>query len=169
MTPDNKPEAGLVDIHAFCLMPNHYHLLLEEKTEKGIPLFMKKINMGYARYFNEKRKRSGALFEGRYKSIVVDNDRHFLYLPYYIHFNPLDLKFPEWREGKIRDCKKALNFLNNYRWSSHLNYAGKDNFSLVIKRDFLLEVFGGASKYINSIEEYLGEMESFNESGIILE
>lgn len=169
MTPENKPEAGLVNIYAFCLMQNHYHLLLEEKIEKGIPLFMKKINMGYARYFNEKHRRSGALFEGRYKSVIVDTDRHFLYLPYYIHFNPLDLKMPEWREGKIRDYKKAMDFLNTYHWSSHSDYTGKDNFPLIIERNFLLEVFGGINQYVNDIEERLKEMESFDEREVILE
>ena len=51
----------LVHLHAFCLMPNHYHLLLSPVRENGIPLFMKKLNMGYAKYFNEKYSRDGAL------------------------------------------------------------------------------------------------------------
>jgi len=61
----------LVHIHAFCLMPNHYHLLLSPAIEGGIPKFMKKLNMGYSRYFNERYERKGTLFEGKYKSILV--------------------------------------------------------------------------------------------------
>ncbi len=66
-----EPRKRLVDILAFCLMPNHYHLMLREKTTGGIVKFMKKLNMGYARYVNEKYKRSGALFQGRYKTVLV--------------------------------------------------------------------------------------------------
>lgn len=115
---DRKPRKLLVDIHAFCLMPNHYHLLLSSKVENGIPKFMKKINMGYAKYFNEKYKRKGTLFESRYKSILITEHAHFLHLPYYIHLNPLDLKFPLWREKKLKNYEEAMIFLEKYRWSS---------------------------------------------------
>jgi putative transposase len=108
---DRGPRETLVDIHAFCLMPNHYHLLLSPKEEKNIPKFMMKLNVGYVKYFNEKYKRTGTLFEGRYKSIIIKKDSHFLYLPYYIHFNPLDLKFPQWRENKIEDYQKAIDLI----------------------------------------------------------
>jgi len=60
----------LVDILAFVLMPNHYHLLVMPRQDDAISLFMKKLNMGYAKYFNEKYDRSGALFQGEYKSIL---------------------------------------------------------------------------------------------------
>jgi len=145
----------LVNIHAFCLMPNHYHLLLSPVCDTGISQFMKKINMGYAKYFNEKNDRSGALFQGKYKSVIVNKEAHFLHLPYYIHFNPLDLNFPGWRDNKIKDYRKALNFLDKYRWSSHLDYAGKENFPLIINKDFLLGVFDGVKKYNSSIEQLL--------------
>ena len=62
---------SLVHVHAFCLMPNHYHLLLSPVVEGGIPKFMKKLNMGYSRYFNERYERKGTLFEGRYKSLFI--------------------------------------------------------------------------------------------------
>lgn len=155
----------LVNIYAFCLMPNHYHLLISPVSDKGISHFMKKINMGYAKYFNKKYNRSGALFQGKYKSITVNREDHFLYLPYYIHFNPLDLSFPEWRNNKIKNHKKALNFIGKYRWSSHLDYTGKENFPLIINKDFLLGVFDGVEKYNNSVKQFIKEMEfnSFND------
>lgn len=132
----------LVDIHAFCLMPNHYHLLISPKIEGGIPKFMKKLNMGYAKYFNEKYERSGALFQGKYKSIIIKKGSHFMHLPYYIHLNPLDLIFPEWRNGIISNPNKAMKYLENYRWSSFQDYIGKRNFPSVTYRVFLSDFIG---------------------------
>ena len=159
----------LVHIHFFCLMPNHYHLMVSPVTEDGISRFMKKLNMGYARYFNEKNDRTGALFQGKYKSILIEKDAHFLYLPYYIHFNPLDLKIPEWREHKIRNPKKALEYLYSYRWSSHRDYMGIKNFPCATQRKFFLELFGGEKKYIQSIEESLANMNIDDLGNTILE
>ncbi|MDE2001122.1 MAG: transposase, partial [Patescibacteria group bacterium] len=67
---ERKPRKLLVEILAFCLMPNHYHLLLRPKLDNGISLFMRKLNMGYAKYFNQKYERNGTLFQGRYKSVA---------------------------------------------------------------------------------------------------
>jgi putative transposase len=155
-----KPRKLLVKILAFCLMPNHYHLLLQPMKENSVSLFMKKLNMGYAKYFNRKHKRTGALFEGRYKSVEVKDEAHFIHLPYYIHLNPLDLVVKNWRERKIskQDYKKAISFLDEYRWSSHLDYCGEKNFPSVTQRNFLLDFFGGGMKYKKSIERWLLEM-----------
>lgn len=148
----------LVDILAFCLMPNHYHLLLKQLSEDGLVKFLSKLNTGYAKYFNQRYKRIGTLFQGRFKSISIVNEPHFIHIPYYIHCNPLDLITPKWRERKISNPGKAINFLNNYRWSSHLDFCGKHNFPAITKRDFLLEVFGGEKKYRQEIEEWICEM-----------
>ena len=166
---ERRPRERLVDILAFCLMPNHYHLMLREKIAGGITRFMKKLNMGYARYFNEKYKRSGALFQGRFKSVIVTNQAHFTFLPYYIHLNPLDLATPEWRERSLKNFKKAWNFLNNYRWSSHLDYCGQKNFPSVTQRNFLTSFFEGSKQYENSIREWLENLELENIKEIILE
>ena len=72
-------------------MGNHYHLLLSERREGGISDFMRKVNVGYAKFFNEKYKRTGTLFQGRTKKVLVDSDAHFLHILHYIHLNPLDL------------------------------------------------------------------------------
>ncbi len=155
---ERKPRELLVEILAFCLMPNHYHLLLKPRFDDGVTKFMKKLNMGYAKYFNEKYKRSGALFQGRYKSVAVVNEPHFIYLPYYIHLNPLDLVTPEWREQTLRNPEKAIKFLETYRWSSHLDYAGQKNFPSVTQRNFLTECFGGPARYKPSIEQWLHDL-----------
>ena len=149
----------LVNIHAFCAMPNHYHILISPLADNGIPKFMQKLNMGYSKYFNQKYKRKGTLFEGRYKSILVTDESHFYHLPYYVHLNPLDLKFPEWRKGEVKSYKAALKFLEDYRWSSHLDYIGKKNFPSVTNREFLLEVFDGEKEYKKSTKEWLKNLE----------
>ena len=115
--------------------------------------------MGYARYFNEKYKRSGTLFEGRYKSVSVKNEAHFIHLPYYIHVNSLDLRFPEWRDKEIKNYQEAMKFLENYRWSSFPDYIGKKNFPSVTQREFLLEFFGGPEQYKKDTREWLKEMD----------
>ncbi|MBI4991796.1 MAG: transposase [Candidatus Harrisonbacteria bacterium] len=166
---ERRPRKLLVEILVFSLMPNHYHLLLRPKIEDGITKFMKRLNMGYARYFNEKYKRSGALFEGRYKSVAVIDEAHFIHLPYYIHFNPLDLIAPEWRERNLKNYKKVITFLESYRWSSHLDYIGKKNFPSVTQREFLLEFFGGNKEYESKINNWLEELDLSNFGDFLLE
>jgi putative transposase len=164
-----EPRKLLVDILAFCLMPNHYHLLLIPRIEKGISRFMKKLNMAYAKYFNIRYKRKGTLFEGRYKSVLVETEAHFIHLPYYIHLNPLDLKVPEWRNSEIKDYQEALKFLESYRWSSYLDYIGKKNFPSVTNRELLTEFYGGYDDYQNSIKRWLEERSVEGVKDIILE
>lgn len=150
-----QPKEKIVDIYAFSLMPNHYHLFLSPLVEGGITKFMRKLNIGYSKYFNQKNNRTGALFEGRYKSITVMNDSHFLHLPFYIHCNPLDLVDQGWRTGQLKDYNRAIKFLENYRWSSHLDYLGIKNFPSVINKNMLLDVFGDENKYRNDIYDWL--------------
>lgn len=77
---------------------------------------MRKLGVGYANYFNQKYQRSGTLFQGRYKLILVKEDAHFIHLPYYIHFNPLDLAMLEWRKGEIREfLLKIFGGAENYQ------------------------------------------------------
>jgi len=156
---ERRPRKLLVEILAFSLMPNHYHLLLKTRFDDGIANFMKKINMGYAKYFNQKYKRAGALFAGKYKAVLIKRDEHFIHIPYYIHLNPLDLEFPEWRKRKIKDYKKAIKFLENYRWSSFQDYIGKTNFPSITQRDFLLNFFEGTKQYKKDTIKWLKEIE----------
>ncbi|MCR4285814.1 MAG: transposase [Candidatus Kaiserbacteria bacterium] len=141
----------LVDIHSFCLMNNHYHLLVSERIEGGISLFMKKLNMGYTKYFNEKYERSGALWQGKYRKVLIERDAHFLYIPFYIHLNPLDYTHSRWRRGEVTESSKALESLSKYRWSSHLDYLGIKNFPSLIHMDILKPILGERRKYENAI------------------
>ena len=157
----------LVYIHAFCLMPNHYHLLLSPAVENGISLFMQKLNMGYTKYFNEKYKRLGTLWQGKYKMIHIDREAHMLYIPYYIHLNPLDMSHPEWREGKVKNSKVALKKLRSYRWSSHLDYVGIRNFPSIIHRDFLKDILGSEKTYLSELSNIMSSPDIARQSSTI--
>lgn len=147
----------LVEIMVFCLMPNHYHLILRQLVDGGISLFMKKLSNGYTGYFNEKYKRKGigALFQGCFKAVQVENDRQLMALVYYIFTNPIELVEKNWKEGGVKDLKKAIKFLESYRWSSYLDCIGISNFSSVTKRDFIVEFFGGPDKIKKSIKDWI--------------
>lgn len=112
----------LVEIFAYCLMPNHFHILIKEKTPGGIPKFMHKLSMGYSKFFNIKYERTGNLFEGKFKAVYVDNDRYFKYLYSYIHLNPIKIIDPPWKEEGIKDLSSSRKFLNNYKFSSYQDY-----------------------------------------------
>lgn len=132
-----KTRALLVDIHGWVLMGNHYHLLLSERMEGGLTLFLRKLNIGYAKYFNEKYGRAGTLFQGRTKKVHISSEPHFLYILHYIHFNPLDYLAgsEHWRvrdKGSIKNARAAIEYLDSYRWSSYLDYAGEKNFPSIL-------------------------------------
>ncbi len=150
---DRKKRKLLVEILAFALMPNHYHLLLRQKREGGIVQFMQKLGTGYTMYFNQKYQRVGGLFQGRYKAVLVNREAHFLHLPFYIHTNPLELK--KYGGSTSIDWKIALKFLEEYRWSSFSDYIGKKNFPSVTSRNFLLKFWGGEKEYKKETIELL--------------
>ncbi|HXF43983.1 MAG TPA: transposase [Candidatus Paceibacterota bacterium] len=162
LKPQRKPRKLLVNILAFCLMPNHYHFLLQPLREGGVVRLMQKLGTGYTNYFNKKYGRVGSLFQGRFKAVLVNENSHLLHLPYYIHCNPLDLKFPEWRNygsSTSLDWGEAVKFLEKYRWSSYLDYIGKKNFPSVTQRGFLTELLGGPEQYKEDMIKWLREMD----------
>lgn len=112
----------LVDIEAYCLMPNHFHILMTPRVEKGVSLFMKKLATGYSMYFNQKYNRSGSLFEGKFKSRHADSDEYLKYLFSYINLNPLKLLMPDWKENGFSNINTAFIFLESYQHSSYLDH-----------------------------------------------
>jgi REP element-mobilizing transposase RayT len=83
----SKSEDGLVEIIAYCLNPNHFHLLLRQVSENGISKFMQRVGNGYTKYFNHKNERSGSLFQGTFKAIHVDSNEYLLHLSVYVNLN----------------------------------------------------------------------------------
>ncbi len=166
---ERQPRKLLVEIMAFCLMPNHFHLMVRQKSGNGITEFMRKLGTGYTNYFNKKYERVGALFQGKFKSVLISENSHFIHLPYYIHFNPLDLIAPEWRNREIKDLNKAIQFLENYRWSSYPDYIGKKNFPSVTQRDFLLKFFEGSTEYKKNSINWLKDLDLNELNKVVLE
>lgn len=80
-------ETKLVNFVAYCLNPNHFHFILEQVAENGISKFMQRLGGGYTNYFNEKEERSGALFQGVFKSIHINSNEYLLYLSAYVNLN----------------------------------------------------------------------------------
>ncbi|MGD2029706.1 MAG: transposase [Desulfobacterales bacterium] len=121
-----------VDIFAYVLMSNHYHLLIRT-NQKNLSQSMQWVGTTYTRRFNLKHSRSGHLFQGRFKSILVQNDAYLMQLSCYIHRNPL-------RAGLV-------NRLTDYRWSSYRSYAYKSSYIRWLNTDLILSQFKGKDSY----------------------
>ncbi|MEO8638168.1 MAG: transposase [Candidatus Taylorbacteria bacterium] len=115
---------GLVDIGAYCLMPNHTHILVHERIEGGISSFAKKIFTSYSMYINKKYHRTGGLFESRFKAKHLNSNEYLKYQFAYIHLNPIKLVQFDWKEKGIIDIIGAKKFLEEYRYSSYQDYIG---------------------------------------------
>jgi putative transposase len=106
-----------VEVHAYVLMTNHFHLLATPHTDRGLPLWMQAIGRSYVRYFNDSQRRTGSLWEGRYRSTLIQTDRYLLACMAYIDLNPV-------RAGVVSE---ALD----YAWSSHGFYVGARSDKLI--------------------------------------
>ncbi len=122
-------EKRFVELVAFSLMPNHFHLLVKETKEGGIAEYMQRVSVGYTNYFNTKYKASGHVFQGRYKTVHVKTDRQLLYLSAYIHRNPRELK--EWRAKEFE-----------YPWSSLQDFTDANRWGGLIVPDIIVSQFG---------------------------
>ena len=116
-----------IKIHTYCLMTTHYHILVKT-PEANLSRAIQWVNVSYAAYFNRKRQRRGHLFQGRFKSILVDADEYLKHLSRYIHLNPLSAKMVEQ--------------LISYPWSSYPAFAGKEKAPDWLEVDWLLSLFG---------------------------
>ncbi len=112
----------LVAIGVYCLMPNHFHILVTPLIENGIPKFMHKLQTAYTMYFNQKMSRTGSLFQGTYKSSHVDDDEYLRYLYAYIHLNPAKLLTDEWRKASAEELRQLGSKILAYPYSSAGEY-----------------------------------------------
>lgn len=108
---ENYPR--IVEIIAYCFMPNHFHLLLKQVQDRGISTFISLFQNSYTRYFNTKYQRDGHLFKGQFKAVRIEDDEQLLHLTRYIHLNP-------YSSFVVRD----LTQLENYSFSSLPEYLG---------------------------------------------
>ena len=129
-----KSPIGLFKLHAFCLMPNHFHLLVEQCSDISLSILMKKVCTSFAMYINKKYKRVGYVFQDRFKSTPIENNPQFMWTTSYIHMNPV----------------KSNLVVNphEYKWSSYNDFT--DNRDLpIISKDLIIPMFGSKENFIN--------------------
>jgi len=131
-----------LDVFAFVLMDNHYHLLLRT-NERNLSRAMQWVGLTYARRLNNRLKRSGHLFQGRFKAILVENDAYIIELSCYIHRNPL-------RAGMVKR-------LIDHRWSSYPVFAYGRKGPAWLKTDLILSSFSGREEYRKKVQSYAEE------------
>ncbi len=137
--PEKIPK--LVEIICYCLNPNHFHFILRQLAEKGIEKFMHRLGTGYTKYFNQKYKRTGALFQGRFKSAHIHPD-NFIYLSAYVNCN-----------AEVHGIAKA----ENWRWCSFPDYIGARNGSLCDKK-IIMDDFKNGKDYFDFAKENAAAM-----------
>ena len=141
LTDKNKDK--IVEILAYCLMPNHFHLILRQKQDNGISNFVANFSNSYTKYFNIKHKRPGSLFQGPFKAVHVETDEQLLHLSHYIHINPVS-------SGVIKPEK-----LEEYFWSSFPEYLGKSQLA-ICDTNWLSGFFSTKKKYKQFVFDQIG-------------
>lgn len=153
---EERSGTPLVEIATYCLMPNHFHLLVRGVEEGGVGKFMQKLTTGYTMYFNKKNERTGTLFQGRYKATHVADDRYLRYLISYIHLNPIKLIEPKWKETGISDQARAERYLEQYAPSSYQDYLGEERLEgKILSRETLPEYFSSGADFKSFVTEWL--------------
>ncbi len=131
----NRAES--VELIAYCLMPNHFHLILKQLKETGMADFMRSVMTAYVSYFNKKYERTGSLFQGRYKAILIEKDEYLTHLTRYIHMNPAELS------SKIEE----------YPYSSYKYYLNS-NYPKWLRPQFILSLFSdNPAEYRKFVED----------------
>jgi len=139
-------EEPLVNVIAYCLMPNHFHLLLEQRENLGITRFLQKMTTSYTMYFNRKNNRTGALIQGVFKRTHIKTNARLLEMSRYIHANPIKILAAEKTASSLQD--KLLN----YQWSSFPDYAGARNESRIIaNKQIIMDQFSSPKAYIKYV------------------
>lgn len=165
----DKERNPIVRILAYCLTPNHFHLLLEEIKPGGISKFMQKFGTAYSMYFNKKYERSGALFEGPFKSVVSESQEQLEYLLFYINIiNPAQILEPDLKENGLRNFSEAVNFANKYNWCTNKEFL-KERESIIIEKGVLGEIFDDTKKYKEYAKMILAGKTRINNENLLLD
>lgn len=129
---------GEIRLLCYCLMPNHFHLMVKQESDHGIDHFMRSLSTKYVRYFNTKYKRVGSLFQDTYKGVRIENEYQFVYLSKYIHRNPIELFA----------CEDTPRRLGDYRYSTYGNYLN-NYWQVWVDTEEILGIFGMVNKQIS--------------------
>lgn len=124
----------IVDILAYCLMPNHFHFLLKQTGDKGVAIFIANFSNAYTKYFNTKAERTGPLLEGVFKAVHIESEEQLIHVSRYIHLNPVASNVIQ-KEG-----------LDSYLWSSYLEYIGKSD-NAICEKESVMSFFKSQKKY----------------------
>jgi putative transposase len=143
-------------------MPNHFHILITQPEDGDISKFMQKLSTAYVMYYNKKYKRTGGLFEGKFKSQHLNSDRYLKYLFSYIHLNPIKLIDREWKDMDIRNKTVALQYLQEYQYSSFLDYLTIDRVqNKLLNINVFPKYFPSKKTFLKEIIEWLRYNEIF--------
>lgn len=151
-----KKGEKFVDIICYVIMPDHYHLLLRERTKNGISRFIHKCNISVSKYINIKNNRRGPLFENRFNAKHVGSNDYLLHLSLYIHLNPLDfLADREWRKNRLKNWPLAKKKLFAYKWSSIKSFL-QNNYTdpILSGTDIIKEQFNSRLNYEDFLDEW---------------
>lgn len=129
----------MVELNSFAIMPNHFHLLVQEKIEKGISSYLQRIQNGYAKYFNTKYVKRGHLFQGAFRAVPVETDEQLLYLSAYIHRNPRELE--KWENKEV-----------DYSWSSYQDLVKQNRWGELLKPGIILDQFSNSDTYYDFLK-----------------
>lgn len=129
----------LVEILAFCLMPNHFHILARQIKDKGVSTFAQRVFDSYTRYYNTKHDRVGTIYQGNFKAVQIENDEQLLHVSRYVHLNPY--------------VNNIIDNPNDYKWSSCKQYAeSKDN--RICNTSFILSMLNNSQIYNDFVIDY---------------
>lgn len=147
-----KAKEHLISILCFCLMPNHFHLVLKQLTDGGISRFMNDIANSYTKYLNTRLERVGHLFQGSFKSKLIETESSFLQVTRYVHLNPLGLH-PEGEKAMgIYSTEKLLKVLKEYPYSSYKTYLGKEMAYPICDQSEIRKLLGAPNDYKNFVK-----------------
>lgn len=137
---DDIKQEPLVEFVAYCLLPNHFHFLLKQKAEDGISQFMKRLLGGYTWYFNNRYKRSGALFQGAFKSTHIDSDEYLLYVSGYVNLNDRQKEPLGDRTAKLPSFSSWHEYVGNNKNGKHLT-------KICLGKEIIMDRFKTSDEY----------------------
>lgn len=146
-----------INILCYCLMPNHFHFLLQQTSAASVASFMNALQLGHAKFFNTKYERVGPLYQGRFKAKLVSSDEYLLQLSAYIHRNPGHVD-----SGNPSDSRNHVEFLRSYPYSSYREYLGFESKPLS-KTEIILAYFSNTQpklSYQAFVENFLPDLEA---------
>jgi putative transposase len=149
-----------VAIGAYCLMSNHFHILLTPLVEGGVVTFMQKLATGYSMYFNKKHHRTGSLFEGKFRSEHANSDNYLKYLFSYIHLNPVKLIQGDWQQVGIKNPAEVMQYLEKYPYSSYRDGNITRPESAILHREIFPEYFLNKKDYDEEIKNWVSFKET---------